>query len=371
MDSFQFFHANTKTDLTAVPPNNRLDSLRWVVSLSVKNKYLLRLLLDIVIRGDKKLIIWTSEPITRMNVELICTLCGITFVAIRAGIKNRTRVLSEAGFNNDPAVKVAIMSTRSATESANMQKGGHSHVFMDNIPVPAMLQAIGRTHRIGQEFEQSVWILTTDETVDQALQQMYQARFQQQIAATADVPEYMIDKYLANVSTSVRTQMQKDAANQDRTEREIAAQELRAPLAGAIVRQLLGVRSPRTNDVWKDLANLDKKNLEPVEEIFRFTLGGTIANELARQKMLKIKEGEKEKKDPAIHPDQRAELEMHKDLSTATQLSPFGSFMWFREDAETITDDELIASWMLEAAQTIATEPLAIMEGQNPVGKCK
>lgn len=366
MDSFQFFHANTKTDLIATPPNNRLDALRWMLGISVKNQYLVRLLRKHVILGGNRMIIWTSEPITRMNVELICTLCGISSVSIRAGIKNRTRVLNELAFNTNPDVQVAIMSSRSATESANMQHGGHLHVFMDLIPITSILQAIGRTHRIGQMFEQFIWILTTDETVDQALQQMYQSRFMQQIAATADVPQTMIDKYIANASNSERIEMQKSAANLGRTVKDIAASVLRAPLAGAVMRQLLGIRSPRTDDSWGDLRHLDRKNLQPVEEIFRFTCGGALADELNLQKTVAIKSTEEKKKSRPIHPDEREELQL--DASSATQLSPFGALHIFREDAPPIEDSQQVAIWMLHAAQQLALEPLSIMEGRKPLG---
>jgi SNF2 family DNA or RNA helicase len=82
-------------------------------------------------------------------------------------------VKAERAFNEDPAVRVIILLTRSVSESANLQKGGNIQVFIDVVSYRVVAQCIGRIYRVGQEREIFVYILSVDETFDQALLSRY------------------------------------------------------------------------------------------------------------------------------------------------------------------------------------------------------
>jgi SNF2 family DNA or RNA helicase len=136
-------------------PTIRLECLTHFVPVSPKLKALLHYLRLYVLEGADGLIIWCNEPISLMLAEFICQLLQIDYRCIRAGVDNVTRVKAERAFNEDPDVRVMILSTRSASESANLQKGGNVQVFMDVVSYRVVAQCIGCIYRVGQERETS------------------------------------------------------------------------------------------------------------------------------------------------------------------------------------------------------------------------
>ena len=214
IDSFTVYYTYTKSDLHHPAPDTRPAMAQYIASTSSKLQALSEDLLQVVICEDRKMLIYANWPLNLWLVELFLSVIQIEFLSIRAGVKTNKRLEAENEYNNNPKVKVLVCSSRSASESLNLQKGGWHTVVMDLIPMNVLKQIIGRSFRVGATHPQLIKVLTTDETYDQYLQQRYFANYNAEVAVTAKLP--VADNVLLQVDNATRTQH--DFESKDRHE---------------------------------------------------------------------------------------------------------------------------------------------------------
>jgi SNF2 family DNA or RNA helicase len=278
IDSFSIYHAYTKNDLHHPLPETRPAMAKYMADCSCKLQALSAEIQEVVIRQDRKMLVYADWPLNLWLIELFLKVLNIPFLSIRAGITTSQRLEAEHAYNNDPAIKILVCSARSASESLNLQKGGWHIVIMDVIPINKLLQIIGRGFRVGQKHAQTIKMFVADETYDQYLLFKYINQYNRQVSGTAklDIPE---DVY-ANVDNKLR--MEYENQSDKKAWRSHVDEVLRDAYVGGLVRCILGLRGD-LNDDWDDVQDVQKKNLSPEEQLFRLAQGGDVANEVLEQ----------------------------------------------------------------------------------------
>lgn len=298
-------------------PSNRIEMVMYLTGVSSSMQMLCRLILRHYIQNREKMIIWCNEPLSQLSVELLLAILELPFACIRAGIKNSQRVKAELDYNSSTHdVGILVCSSRSAQESMNLQKGGHVQVFMDVVSATAMLQCIGRSHRIGQLAGVIVYRITVDETNHQVLQAAYQQRFRVLVAGQSVIRSDHARVLVQRLAPSERTAAEQyvGADPMTYTKEDYALNKLRGPYADAVIRELFGQRSNR-GESWTNVYNPCAKNTQPEEIIYRLTLGGVVAEECAQQVREKNQPTQRpkdkpppmsdaEERDPAFRPAQ-------------------------------------------------------------------
>eukprot|EP00933_Yihiella_yeosuensis_P042464 TRINITY_DN37055_c0_g1_i1.p1 TRINITY_DN37055_c0_g1~~TRINITY_DN37055_c0_g1_i1.p1 ORF type:complete len:1176 (-),score=294.54 TRINITY_DN37055_c0_g1_i1:157-3684(-) len=121
-------------------------------------------------------------------IEFRMKSAGISCVVFRGGMTMQAREDALAAFNNDPSLKVILISLKAGGEGLNLQVA--NHVFlMDPWWNPACeLQAIQRAHRIGQTKEVKAFRFICKDTIEEkiiALQEKKQLVFDASIDGSA------------------------------------------------------------------------------------------------------------------------------------------------------------------------------------------
>ena len=265
-------------------PSTRPEMAQFITGTSSKLQYLTRLILHHWFNQGEKMIIWCNEPLTLFLVELLLEIYQFNFVSIHAGIQNANRVKAEWEFNHNPAVGFLVASSRSQTESMNLQNGGHIQVFLNVLGATPSIQACGRSHRIGQTKAVIVYRLTTDGTYDQVQQQVYQDRYRVAVAAQTKIDPTHAEKILQNLPANQRQDLERDAGGTAGVSSvaDLATLDLAGPYADATIRELFGQRT-NCYSSWNLPYQPDTKNMLPEEVIFRITQGGILADEVVDQ----------------------------------------------------------------------------------------
>jgi SNF2 family DNA or RNA helicase len=111
-------------------------------------------------------------------------------------VQQRTKLTDRFCDRKDSAA-VMVCNFRSASLGLNLQKACF-RVAMMVMPenVNSVLQVIGRVHRIGQEFEQEIYILGCDDSYDQVLQAKAFRKMIGQLCgeASLELMEFSIDE---------------------------------------------------------------------------------------------------------------------------------------------------------------------------------
>jgi hypothetical protein len=289
----QFFHTWTKLDLQTMCPSTRAELAMYLFGVSCKLQALVYLLLRHLIDRNEKVIIWANEPQTIWLCELALLVLEIGYVAIHAGVKISQRVQAELSFNHSPEVMVMVCSSRSCQESMNLQEGGHVCIIMDVIDATSETQVIGRQHRIGQKHPVLAYNIVTDESHDQVMAASYHSRYRDTILANTIITPAHAQEIYDHLSEDERLRL--DAQSADDPDAgsppDIAVRFLREAYADAVIRELRGHRTTRTG-LWSTPYEFTEKNTMPEEVLYRITLGGAVAKEVAHQlRALEEKEG--------------------------------------------------------------------------------
>jgi SNF2 family DNA or RNA helicase len=141
----------------------------------------LRALLDSVLTGDTKAIVWTTfvENATWLTREL--AEYGSRCVHGKMAIEDREK--SIAAFLKDPDVQLLVATTGAAKEGLTLTVANHAIFFDRSFSLDDFLQAQDRIHRISQERECYIYVLTARGTIDEWIDLLLDAkRFAAQLA---------------------------------------------------------------------------------------------------------------------------------------------------------------------------------------------
>lgn len=282
---------------------------QFITGCSCKLQFLCYLMLYHWLDNNEKMIVWCNEPITLFLVELLLQIFQFKFSSIHAGIQNHARVKAEWEFNNNAEVGFLVASSRSQTESMNLQEGGHIQVFLDPLSATQSVQAAGRNHRLGQKHPVIVYRLNTDGTYDQVMQQQYQDKFRVTVSAQTKIkPEHMA-QIVNNLSKSERQSLEEEASESTGyvTLAELAVKDIRGAYADACIRELFGQRT-NCYGAWSEAYKPDEKNMLPEEVIYRVVQGGQLMDRVIAQLVKRdtpkqgagIADAEKEKEDESM-----------------------------------------------------------------------
>jgi len=149
---------------------------------SSKLERLAELLEQLAAEGDRKLVLF-SEWTTMLNlIEPIMKRVGLDFVRLDGKVPQKKRQEIVHRFQNDPDCKAIIMSNAGST-GLNLQAA--NTVINVELPWnPAVLeQRIARAHRMGQKQPVQVYLLVTEETIEERLLGTLSAKHDLAIAA--------------------------------------------------------------------------------------------------------------------------------------------------------------------------------------------
>jgi ATP-dependent DNA helicase len=131
---------------------------------------LLDRLLPALFEEDHKVLIF-SQFTTQLDIlEDYCrTLRGWGTCRIDGSVAQASRREQIQSFNNDPAYKVFLLSTRAGGQGINLASADTVILFDSDFNPQQDLQAQDRCHRIGQERPVIVYRLATKDTVEESL----------------------------------------------------------------------------------------------------------------------------------------------------------------------------------------------------------
>lgn len=172
---------------------------------------------------------------------------GLCIVSLRSSMDAGERAHAIELFN-DPGstVQALVTSLKVSTFGLNLQGCCSDLVVLgvaDN--VNAMLQVIGRIHRLGQKKQQRVWLVTLARSYDNILQHGQTIKMLQQMAGEANL-EMKIQQQLED---DIDADLTGGAHEMGRKIRE-ACQTL--------IQKLLGQRSSRAPIFWREAVDLEK-----------------------------------------------------------------------------------------------------------------
>lgn len=148
--------------------DNGLEVDETVVTASGK-MLLLDRLLHALIQQDHKVLIF-SQFATQLDIlHDYCTLRNLAFCRIDGSIGHDSRQDQIDAFNNDPEIKVFLLSTRAGGQGINLTAADTVILFDSDWNPQQDLQAQDRCHRIGQTKPVIVYRLATKGTVEENL----------------------------------------------------------------------------------------------------------------------------------------------------------------------------------------------------------
>ena len=137
-------------------------------SYSSKLEHLRNLLEQLAAEGDRKLVLF-SEWTTMLNlIEPVMNATGFDFVRLDGKVPQKKRQQLVHRFQNDDDCKAIIMSNAGST-GLNLQSA-NTIINVDLPWNPAVLeQRIARAHRMGQKNPVQVYLLVTEDTIEERL----------------------------------------------------------------------------------------------------------------------------------------------------------------------------------------------------------
>ncbi len=137
-------------------------------SYSSKLEHLNELLAQLAAEGDRKLVLF-SEWTTMLNlIEPVLSTNGFDFVRLDGKVPQKKRQVLVHRFQNDKDCKAIIMSNAGST-GLNLQ-AANTIINVDLPWNPAVLeQRIARAHRMGQKNPVQVYLLVTEDTIEERL----------------------------------------------------------------------------------------------------------------------------------------------------------------------------------------------------------
>lgn len=142
---------------------------------------LLRALLDSILVGDAKAIVWTTFVENAIWLRRELEEYGARCVHGKMSVEDRER--SIAAFLKEPEVQVLVATTGAAKEGLTLTVANHAIFFDRSFSLDDFLQAQDRIHRISQERECYIYVFTARETIDEWIDLLIDAkRFAAQLA---------------------------------------------------------------------------------------------------------------------------------------------------------------------------------------------
>lgn len=135
---------------------------------SSKLERLTELLEHLASEGDRKLVLFSEWTKMLDLIEPIMKRVGLAFVRLDGKVPQKKRQELVHRFQNDPDCKAIIMSNAGST-GLNLQ-AANTVINVDLPWNPAVLeQRIARAHRMGQKQPVQVYLLVTEETIEERL----------------------------------------------------------------------------------------------------------------------------------------------------------------------------------------------------------
>lgn len=149
-------------------------------------------LLENLSREEDRKIVLFSEWTTMLGlIEPLLAKCGMRYVRLDGSVPQKKRQQLVAEFRDDPECRVFITSNAGST-GLNLQ-AANTVINVDLPWNPAVLeQRIARAHRMGQERPVQVYVLLTEETIEENLLETLSAKHE--LAQAALDPDSEIDE---------------------------------------------------------------------------------------------------------------------------------------------------------------------------------
>ncbi len=239
---------------------------------SSKLERLAELLERLAAAGDRKLVLF-SEWTTMLNlIEPILKRVGFDFVRLDGKVPQKKRQEIVHRFQNDPDCKAIIMSNAGST-GLNLQAA--NTVINVELPWnPAVLeQRIARAHRMGQKQPVQVYLLVTEDTIEERLLATLSAKHDLALAALdvdSDVSEVELHSGMDELKRRLEQLLGKkpaapiDTSQQQTVElemREIAERRDKVAAAGG---ELLGAAMKLVGELIDNGTNPDPQTVNQV-----------------------------------------------------------------------------------------------------------
>jgi SNF2 family DNA or RNA helicase len=160
-------------------------------SYSSKLERLTELLEQLAAEGDRKLVLFSEWTTMLGLIEPIMKRLGLDFVRLDGKVPQKKRQQLVHRFQNDPDCKAIIMSNAGST-GLNLQ-AANTVINVDLPWNPAVLeQRIARAHRMGQRQPVQVYLLITEDTIEERMLGTLSAKHDLAVAAldvNSDVSE--------------------------------------------------------------------------------------------------------------------------------------------------------------------------------------
>lgn len=195
---------------TGVKPTVLERDLAVVMGHGLRLRALVALLAEQVLRAGEKAVVWTSYPIMQKLLVSMLSAFGMRARAFLSSLDAGQRTTLVNGFNDTASEHLQILICNYSCSPAgyNMQKANRNVHLFDPAPCEsAKLQAVGRTHRIGQRRLVRVVQYSTPQTYNSAM--LGNSALQMAVANIAMMqPETFVDLYAhEETSETDRTRM--------------------------------------------------------------------------------------------------------------------------------------------------------------------
>ena len=182
---------------TGVKPTELERDLAVVMGHGLRLRALVALLAEQVLRAGEKAVVWTSYPIMQKLLVSILTAFGMRARAFLSSLDAGQRTTLVNSFNDTASddLQVLVCNYSCSPAGYNMQKANRNVHLFDPAPCEsAKLQAVGRTHRIGQRRLVRVVQYSTPQTYNSAM--LGNSALQMAVANIAMMqPETLVDLY--------------------------------------------------------------------------------------------------------------------------------------------------------------------------------
>lgn len=163
-----YYYLTRKGDDEKDPPDDRRTLVDFMLKGSPKMRWLLPKLWQWKKAGEK-VVVFTVRPLAQWLIERICLLVGgYNFLSVDSSLESAAREEVFADFN-DPSKSYdfLIVPMSIGGTSIELQNDCHKAVIFE-LPesIPTIINAIGRIHRVQQQHEQEVSILTVADSYD-------------------------------------------------------------------------------------------------------------------------------------------------------------------------------------------------------------
>src|SRR2546430_583764 len=179
-----FLVAQTKQDDGLLVPQDRLGIAYYTAHEGPKLRYLARILRDVVVGKEQKLLIFVEKPMPLWQTEVFLDNLGMDVEVIRSQMDQEARAMAINRFNDPSSGCQILLTTFSCAASGlNLHEACYNVVVLEApLNISTLLQAIGRVHRLGQLFPQKIWVLFCEHTFNRYIEWNNTRKFLPQLA---------------------------------------------------------------------------------------------------------------------------------------------------------------------------------------------